>query len=64
MTLTKWQYMKLYVPDEDFEETLERLNELGEAGWELVGSPIDTSYGQRYFMKRNKEWEAHDNHAN
>jgi mevalonate pyrophosphate decarboxylase len=58
MSNTKWEYDFVVFSDKYWYEAtavvLERLNEMGNDGWEIVNISADTGTGIRYLMKREK----------
>jgi hypothetical protein len=49
MALTKWEYLQLMSP------TIEKMNELGDDGWELVLTAVNDSLTRVHTFKRPKD---------
>lgn len=48
----KWEYMNVYVSDEERDQYVGLLNLAGEDGWEFTGHIADAGHGLSYLMKR------------
>ena len=47
-----WEYNFVKIPDEEYPNHIEHLNNAGKEGWEFTGHVNDTGYGVEYLMKR------------
>jgi hypothetical protein len=52
--LTRWEYHRTHIRNEQYNEEIETLNDLGDLGWELID--VDESdFGTSYLFKRQKD---------